>query len=119
MIPEKKTPPPAPIAAESPQQVAIETAEVTADLRRDIQWAYQWASRKKHPRPPSAGAKMLLALARENPRWFVERMLTKVIPKETESDREAKLDADDAKSQLNLANRALKVISEAHQVYSG
>lgn len=118
MIPEKKEPAPTP-ERETPQQVALESAEVTTDLRRDIQWAYQWAGRKKHPRPPSPGAKSLLLLARDNPRWFTEKLLIKVLPKENENDREAKIDADDAKSQLNLVSRALKVISEAHQVYSG
>jgi hypothetical protein len=104
---------------ESTQQKQLATAEVTADLRRDIQWAYHWCDRKKHPRPPSPGAKMLLKLAREQPRWFAQTLLMKVLPKETETDREAKADIEDAKSQQNLVNRALKVISEAGQVYSG
>lgn len=88
------------------------------DLVRDVLWVYDHLHRKRTPRPPSGGARALLAHARKDPQWFIDKMLPKALPKQV-NQHESRAELEDDKAQKNLFERATAVIQEANLIYSG
>lgn len=88
------------------------------DLVRDILWVYEHLHRKRTPRPPSSGARTLLSSARQDPQWFVDKILPKALPKQV-NQHESRAEIEDDKAQKGLLERATSVIREATAIYSG